>query len=77
MAASQRFSYINPEKAGFEQVFGEEINPYAVGHKINHPPPNTGSNVALVDIFIPKRFIVQLSKQILSTAFDEILALHR
>ncbi len=36
-AEQSRFSYINPKKGGFERVFGEEINPYAVGHLINHP----------------------------------------
>lgn len=32
------------------------INPYAVGHKINHPPKDKDANVIFQDIFIPKYF---------------------
>lgn len=32
------------------------FNPYALGHLINHPPPNVPSNVKLIDIEIPYTF---------------------
>jgi hypothetical protein len=31
-------------------------NPIALGHKINHPPPDTEANVMFVDIDIPYTF---------------------
>lgn len=34
----------------------EYINPYAKGHKINHPPPETAANVVLLDLIIPNHF---------------------
>jgi hypothetical protein len=54
-ADSQLLHYRNIEKGGFEQVFGNEINPYAVGHLINHTPHQSETNVCLIDIFIPSR----------------------
>ena len=38
------------------RVSGEAINPYAVGHFINHPPPDVASNVKLVDFDLPYTF---------------------
>lgn len=32
------------------------INPYGVGHKINHPPKNTAPNVVMQDIYLPIHF---------------------
>ena len=32
------------------------INPYAVGHIINHPAPDTAANTVLVDFDIPYTF---------------------
>ena len=32
------------------------LNPYALGHMINHTPPNTAANVKLIDIDIPYTF---------------------
>jgi hypothetical protein len=32
------------------------INPYALGHKINHPPPETPANVSLIDFDLPYTF---------------------
>ena len=29
------------------------INPYAVGHMVNHPPPDVASNVKFVDFDLP------------------------
>ena len=34
----------------------EYINPYALGHYINHPPANTPANVCLIDFEIPEPF---------------------
>ena len=31
----------------------EALNPYALGHVINHPPPDVSSNVLFVDFNIP------------------------
>ena len=32
------------------------FNPFALGHFINHAPPNVASNVKLIDIEIPYTF---------------------
>lgn len=32
------------------------INPYALGHKINHPPPDIPANIALIDFDLPYTF---------------------
>jgi hypothetical protein len=32
------------------------LNPLALGHIINHPPPDTPANIKFIDIFIPKNF---------------------
>eukprot|EP01017_Pseudomicrothorax_dubius_P005142 TRINITY_DN11213_c0_g2_i3.p1 TRINITY_DN11213_c0_g2~~TRINITY_DN11213_c0_g2_i3.p1 ORF type:complete len:423 (+),score=60.60 TRINITY_DN11213_c0_g2_i3:146-1414(+) len=37
-------------------VPGESYNPYAVGHRINHPPPQTLPNVIVLDLIIPRAF---------------------
>ena len=31
----------------------QAMNPYALGHKINHPPPDKEANVLFVDFNIP------------------------
>ncbi|CAI2367906.1 unnamed protein product [Moneuplotes crassus] len=36
-----------------EFVDPEYLNPYAIGHKINHPPPEVAANAELVDFDIP------------------------
>lgn len=36
-----------------EYIDPEFLNPYAVGHKINHPPPEVSQNVSLIDFDIP------------------------
>lgn len=38
------------------QVPPEYLNPYALGHLINHPPPDTPTNVLLVDFDLPYTF---------------------
>jgi hypothetical protein len=38
------------------QVEPEKINPYALGHFINHPPPDTSANVSLIDFDLPYTF---------------------
>ena len=38
------------------RVSAEMINPYAVGHFINHPPPDVAANVKTVDLDIPYTF---------------------
>lgn len=35
---------------------GETLNPFAVGHLINHTPRDGTTNVCLIDLFIPKAF---------------------
>lgn len=55
MTKEQRSNFRDSEKGGFERVFGFEVNPFAVGHLINHTPVDKSTNVVLVDIFIPKR----------------------
>ncbi len=37
-------------------VPGEYINPYALGHFINHPPKGIGPNVFMIDLLIPNHF---------------------
>ena len=32
------------------------INPYALGHYLNHPPPDTPANVSLIDFDLPYTF---------------------
>ena len=32
------------------------VNPFALGHKINHPPKGFGANVVLLDLLIPNHF---------------------
>ena len=44
-----------PEKELVE-VPPEDINPYAVGHIINHPPPDFSANVKLIDFDLPFNF---------------------
>lgn len=34
----------------------QDINPYAVGHIINHPPPDFSANVKLIDFDLPFSF---------------------
>ena len=38
------------------EVPAKDINPYAVGHYINHPPPDTEANVKLIDFDLPYSF---------------------
>ena len=38
------------------RISPEKINPYAVGHLINHPPPDTPANVKLIDFDLPITF---------------------
>lgn len=35
------------------------INPFALGHKANHPPFGSGPNVVLVDFDVPRTFFPQ------------------
>mmetsp|Transcript_9820 Transcript_9820/g.14643 ORF Transcript_9820/g.14643 Transcript_9820/m.14643 type:complete len:437 (-) Transcript_9820:29-1339(-) len=39
------------------EVDSEKINPYALGHKINHTPPGTAPNVCLLDLEVDKDFL--------------------
>jgi hypothetical protein len=32
------------------------FNPYALGHLLNHPPPDTPANVSLIDFDLPYTF---------------------
>ena len=36
-----------------EEIDPEFLNPYAIGHKINHPPPGVSENVILIDFDVP------------------------
>jgi hypothetical protein len=38
------------------EVPAKDMNPYAVGHLINHPPPDTAANVKLIDFDLPYSF---------------------
>lgn len=38
------------------EVPPQDINPYAVGHLINHPPPDFSANVNLIDFDLPYNF---------------------
>ncbi len=40
----------------FKEVDSEVINPFALGHKINHPPPDLPPNVIFLDLVIPNYF---------------------
>ena len=49
------------EKRGIDEkhiirVPGEYMNPFAVGHFINHPPPDIPANVKTVDLDLPYTF---------------------
>ncbi len=37
-------------------VAPDKLNPYAVGHMINHPPPDTPANCLLIDFDLPYSF---------------------
>ena len=37
-------------------VEGELVNPFALGHKINHPPKGISPNVIILDLIIPDHF---------------------
>jgi len=39
-----------------KRVVPEMLNPYAVGHFINHPPPDVAANVMTVDFDLPYTF---------------------
>lgn len=34
----------------------EYLNPFALGHMINHPPPDVPANVSLIDFDLPYTF---------------------
>ncbi|OMJ80535.1 hypothetical protein SteCoe_19176 [Stentor coeruleus] len=38
------------------EVLPQQINPYALGHLINHPPPGVPPNACLIDFEIPESF---------------------
>ena len=38
------------------EALPQQINPYALGHFINHPPPDTPPNVCLIDFEVPESF---------------------
>jgi hypothetical protein len=40
----------------YVEVSAKDVNPYAVGHLINHPPPDTEANVKLIDFDLPYNF---------------------
>ena len=42
--------------ASLVEVPPQDINPYAVGHIINHPPPDFPANVKLIDFDLPFTF---------------------
>ena len=43
-------------EAVYVEVPADDINPYAVGHMINHPPPDTPANVKFLDFDLPYSF---------------------
>ena len=54
----------------------QQLNPYAIGHLINHPPPDTPPNACLIDFEIPESFfpsflLAHLPYMIKSTRFNE------
>lgn len=40
----------------YVKASAKDMNPYAVGHLINHPPPDTAANVKLIDFDLPYSF---------------------
>ncbi|CAG9326858.1 unnamed protein product [Blepharisma stoltei] len=38
------------------EIRPDMLNPYALGHMINHPPPNTSPNVGFIDLEVPYAF---------------------
>jgi hypothetical protein len=38
------------------RVSGDFINPFAMGHLLNHPPPDTSANVKFIDLDLPYTF---------------------
>jgi len=53
---NEKLNALRGENLSIIEVPGEYFNPYAVGHKINHPPPDTSLNTLLLDIVIPYSF---------------------
>ena len=44
------------DDASFVKVPADDINPYALGHLINHPPPDIPVNAKLLDFDLPYTF---------------------
>ena len=44
------------KNAELVMVPAEDMNPFAVGHLINHPPPDVDANVKLIDFDLPYSF---------------------
>jgi hypothetical protein len=38
------------------KIRAEKLNPYALGHIVNHPPPDTPANIKLIDFDMPITF---------------------
>lgn len=37
-------------------INAEMLNPFAVGHIVNHPPPDVAANIKLIDFDLPYTF---------------------
>jgi hypothetical protein len=51
--------YLEPFKAAHGkpyEVDSHQVNPYGIGHLINHPPANRAPNVCFLELEIPKQF---------------------
>jgi hypothetical protein len=44
---------LNSDGFAWDIIEPEYLNPYSLGHKINHPPPGTSENVMMLDFDIP------------------------
>lgn len=47
------------EKVHIKEVNSHFINPFSLGHKINHPPKFSSPNVIFLDMYIPLHFFTE------------------
>lgn len=52
-------------------IEGRDINPYALGHMINHPPPGVPANCILIDLDVPFTFFTAEYSRYLPYMYEE------
>ena len=51
-------------------IEGRDINPYALGHIINHPPPGVPANCMFIDLDLPFTFFTSEYSRYLPYMYD-------